>query len=87
LRYSLQAVEIPLQKTSYITAIYLTTCFGQKTSEWNHDFKRTYLPTLIKTWSRINVTSGLNIWKMVRKTELNLTLAPSISYHISFILI
>jgi len=30
-----------------------------------------YAPTLIKTWSRITVTSGLNmpICKMVRKTQ------------------
>jgi len=28
------------------------------------------LPTLIKIWSRINVTSWLNIWKIVRKAEL-----------------
>jgi len=50
-----------------------------------------YAPTLLKTRSRINVTSGLNICKMVTKTELksrfNLILAPSKSSHISFTLI
>jgi len=33
-------------------------------------YYESYAPTLFKTWSWIIITSGLNIRKMVKKTEL-----------------
>jgi len=40
---------------------------------YNH--LESYAPTLIKTWSRINLTSGLNICKMVKKLNLKVDLS------------
>jgi len=47
---------------------------------------RMYQP-LIQPWSRINVTSGLNIYKMARKTELKRDLSHFSSFNITSYLI
>jgi len=63
--------RIPDLKRKWYNVLYfLWKCFNRALLCPETTDLGSNVPTLFKTWSRINVTSELNICKMVRKTEL-----------------